>query len=125
MRLNLRFACFSSIIAYIPKNSSLLLAVFTQYSNVWYIILQVDLTEYVEKHEFVFDAVLDEDVSNDEVGTNCITFFTSVFKYCKSVPRHCLPSIYRFIVKQWNLWFQQYLIEQKQLVLLMDKRVYV
>ncbi|XP_072962075.1 kinesin-like protein KIN-13B [Typha angustifolia] len=29
--------------------------------------LKVDLTEYVEKHEFVFDAVLDEDVSNDEV----------------------------------------------------------
>ncbi|RWV82894.1 hypothetical protein GW17_00055566 [Ensete ventricosum] len=37
----------------------------------------VDLTEYLEKHEFVFDAVLDEDVSNDEVsisgncGANC------------------------------------------------------
>ena len=30
--------------------------------------LQVDLTEYVERHEFVFDAVLDEDVSNDEVS---------------------------------------------------------
>ena len=30
--------------------------------------LQVDLTEYVEKHEFVFDAVLDEDVSNHEVS---------------------------------------------------------
>ncbi|RXI05878.1 hypothetical protein DVH24_017920 [Malus domestica] len=29
--------------------------------------LQVDLTEYVERHEFVFDAVLNEDVSNDEV----------------------------------------------------------
>nr|CAB3477670.1 unnamed protein product [Digitaria exilis] len=29
--------------------------------------LKVDLTEYVERHEFVFDAVLDEDVSNDEV----------------------------------------------------------
>ncbi|CAA7410116.1 unnamed protein product [Spirodela intermedia] len=29
--------------------------------------LKVDLTEYLEKHEFVFDAVLDEDVSNDEV----------------------------------------------------------
>ncbi|XP_074345406.1 kinesin-like protein KIN-13B [Apium graveolens] len=29
--------------------------------------LKVDLTEYVEKHEFVFDAVLSEDVSNDEV----------------------------------------------------------
>lgn len=29
---------------------------------------QVDLTEYVEKHEFVFDAVLNEEVSNDEVS---------------------------------------------------------
>ncbi|XAR66988.1 Plus-end-directed kinesin ATPase [Bertholletia excelsa] len=29
--------------------------------------LKVDLTEYVEKHEFLFDAVLGEDVSNDEV----------------------------------------------------------
>ncbi|KAL0743331.1 hypothetical protein Bca4012_084844 [Brassica carinata] len=29
--------------------------------------LKVDLTAYVEKHEFCFDAVLDEDVSNDEV----------------------------------------------------------
>ena len=30
-------------------------------------VLQVDLTEYQEKHEFVFDAVLNEEVSNDEV----------------------------------------------------------
>lgn len=30
-------------------------------------MLQVDLTEYLEKHEFVFDAVLNEEVSNDEV----------------------------------------------------------
>lgn len=30
--------------------------------------VQVDLTEYVEKHGFFFDAVLDEDVSNDEVS---------------------------------------------------------
>ncbi|GAU43456.1 hypothetical protein TSUD_140930 [Trifolium subterraneum] len=29
--------------------------------------LKVDLTEYVEKHDFFFDAVLDEDVSNGEV----------------------------------------------------------
>ncbi|KAK1312514.1 Diatom spindle kinesin 1 [Acorus calamus] len=29
--------------------------------------LKVDLTEYEERHEFVFDAVLDEDVSNDDV----------------------------------------------------------
>ena len=30
-------------------------------------VLQVDLTAYVEKHDFVFDAVLDDQVSNDEV----------------------------------------------------------
>ena len=30
-------------------------------------LAQVDLTAYVEMHEFAFDAVLDEDVSNDEV----------------------------------------------------------
>nr|TKW21625.1 hypothetical protein SEVIR_4G131600v2 [Setaria viridis] len=29
--------------------------------------LKVDLTEYMERHEFVFDAVLDDDVSNDKV----------------------------------------------------------
>ncbi|MCO5593731.1 hypothetical protein L7F22_047748 [Adiantum nelumboides] len=29
--------------------------------------LKVDLTAYVEKHEFMFDAILDQDVSNDEV----------------------------------------------------------
>ncbi|VFQ66911.1 unnamed protein product [Cuscuta campestris] len=29
--------------------------------------LKVDLTQYLEKHEFVFDAVLNEEVSNDEV----------------------------------------------------------
>jgi kinesin family protein 2/24 len=31
--------------------------------------LKVDLTAYVEKHEFVFDAVLDDQVSNDEVSS--------------------------------------------------------
>lgn len=30
--------------------------------------MQVDLTEYVEKHEFTFDAVLDQNVSNDKVS---------------------------------------------------------
>ncbi|XP_062090767.1 kinesin-like protein KIN-13B [Humulus lupulus] len=34
--------------------------------------LKVDLTEYIEKHEFVFDAVLDEDVSNDEVYSESV-----------------------------------------------------
>ncbi|KAK4783937.1 hypothetical protein SAY86_018305 [Trapa natans] len=32
----------------------------------------VDLTEYLEKHEFVFDAVLNEDVSNDEVYSETV-----------------------------------------------------
>ena len=31
------------------------------------VAMQVDLTAYVEKHDFMFDAVLDEQVSNDEV----------------------------------------------------------
>lgn len=31
------------------------------------IMIKVDLTAYVEKHEFCFDAVLDEQVTNDEV----------------------------------------------------------
>ncbi|XP_041005728.1 kinesin-like protein KIN-13B isoform X1 [Juglans microcarpa x Juglans regia] len=34
--------------------------------------LKVDLTEYVEKHEFVFDAVLNEDVPNDEVYSETV-----------------------------------------------------
>ncbi|KAB1200599.1 Kinesin-13A [Morella rubra] len=34
--------------------------------------LKVDLTEYVEKHGFVFDAVLNEDVSNDEVYSETV-----------------------------------------------------
>lgn len=31
------------------------------------LFVQVDMTAYVEKHELCFDAILDEDVSNDEV----------------------------------------------------------
>ncbi|EXB37019.1 Kinesin-related protein 6 [Morus notabilis] len=42
--------------------------------------LKVDLTEYVEKHEFVFDAVLDEDVSNDEVYSESVEPLYSLFK---------------------------------------------
>ncbi|KAE8682828.1 Kinesin-13A [Hibiscus syriacus] len=34
--------------------------------------LKVDLTEYVEKHEFHFDAVLNEDVSNGEVYSETV-----------------------------------------------------
>lgn len=38
------------------------------FQNLIHLLLQVDLTEYVEKHEFVFDAVLNEGVPNDEVS---------------------------------------------------------
>uniref|UniRef100_A0A2P2JHT7 Kinesin-like protein n=1 Tax=Rhizophora mucronata TaxID=61149 RepID=A0A2P2JHT7_RHIMU len=34
--------------------------------------LKVDLTEYVEKHEFIFDAVLDADISNGEVYSETV-----------------------------------------------------
>ncbi|KAK1413895.1 hypothetical protein QVD17_29632 [Tagetes erecta] len=34
--------------------------------------VKVDLTEYVEKHGFVFDAVMDEDVTNDEVYSQTV-----------------------------------------------------
>ena len=30
-------------------------------------------------------------ISNYEVGTNCLTIFISVFKYCKFIHKHCLP----------------------------------
>ncbi|KAG6587955.1 Kinesin-like protein KIN-13B, partial [Cucurbita argyrosperma subsp. sororia] len=33
---------------------------------------KVDLTEYIEKHEFVFDAVLNEGISNDEVYSETV-----------------------------------------------------
>lgn len=33
----------------------------------FFFVGKVDLTAYVEKHEFCFDAVLDEQVTNDEV----------------------------------------------------------
>ncbi|XP_020226348.1 kinesin-like protein KIN-13A [Cajanus cajan] len=43
----------------------------TVYDNAYLTVhepkLKVDLTAYVEKHEFCFDAVLDENVTNDEV----------------------------------------------------------
>lgn len=53
--------------------------------DAWHIILQVDLTEYVEKHGFVFDAVLDEDVSNDEVINNLHTLYNCSIRYYKFI----------------------------------------
>jgi len=45
--------------------------------------VQVDLTAYVEKHEFVFDAVLDQYVSNDEVS--CKLPFLYILSTCTLV----------------------------------------
>lgn len=58
------------------------------------LIWKVDLTAYVEKHEFCFDAVLDEHVTNDEVGicsygniwkSHLIFLFFSMWKMCQHV----------------------------------------
>lgn len=47
--------------------------------------LKVDLTEYVEKHEFVFDAVLDENVSNEEVYSETVEpIVPSIFRRTKA-----------------------------------------
>ncbi|KAG9455792.1 hypothetical protein H6P81_000300 [Aristolochia fimbriata] len=47
--------------------------------------LKVDLTEYVEKHEFVFDAVLDQNVTNDEVYRETVApIVPSIFQRTKA-----------------------------------------
>jgi hypothetical protein len=54
------------------------------------VITQVDLTAYVEKHDFTFDAVLDEQVSNDEVlkissheSSSCETSFSTISHFLR------------------------------------------
>ncbi|KAK7291462.1 hypothetical protein RIF29_06627 [Crotalaria pallida] len=51
----------------IAKKEEDIITIDSNYLTVHERKLKVDLTEYVEKHEFVFDAVLNEDVSNEEV----------------------------------------------------------
>ncbi|KAJ0881702.1 putative plus-end-directed kinesin ATPase [Helianthus annuus] len=51
------------IISIDPNNSSL---------TVHESKVKVDLTEYVEKHGFVFDAVMNEDVTNDEIYSQTV-----------------------------------------------------
>lgn len=76
-------------------------------------MLQVDLTEYVEKHEFVFDAVLNEEVSNDEVITaHEVTWYFDEVNVlylweCWSFLSMCSMSYFsRCIVKLWSLLFR-------------------
>ncbi|KAK8470884.1 hypothetical protein PHAVU_003G097001 [Phaseolus vulgaris] len=49
------------------KEDDIVTAFDSAYLSVHEPKLKVDLTAYVEKHEFCFDAVLDENVTNDEV----------------------------------------------------------
>ncbi|KZV26092.1 kinesin-13A [Dorcoceras hygrometricum] len=51
----------------LAKNEEDIIETFSNSLVVHETKLKVDLTEYLEKHEFVFDAVLNEEVSNDEV----------------------------------------------------------
>ncbi|KAK7289934.1 hypothetical protein RIF29_03983 [Crotalaria pallida] len=51
----------------LAKKEDDIVTVFNAYLTVHETKLKVDLTAYVEKHEFCFDAVLDEHVANDEV----------------------------------------------------------
>ncbi|XP_020202819.1 kinesin-like protein KIN-13B [Cajanus cajan] len=51
----------------LTKNEEDIIETYSNSLTVHETKLKVDLTQYVEKHEFVFDAVLNEEVTNDEV----------------------------------------------------------
>ncbi|KAK7271913.1 hypothetical protein RJT34_28183 [Clitoria ternatea] len=51
----------------LTKNEEDIIETYSNCLTVHETKLKVDLTQYVEKHEFVFDAVLNEEVTNDEV----------------------------------------------------------
>lgn len=68
---------------------------------------KVDLTAYVEKHEFCFDAVLDEHVTNDEVRhlLSKIKLYCCflIWRTCFS----CLDIIYWPLCYRWYLRFME------------------
>ncbi|TKY48166.1 Kinesin-13A protein [Spatholobus suberectus] len=51
----------------LAKNEEDIIETYSNSLTVHETKLKVDLTQYVEKHEFIFDAVLNEEVTNDEV----------------------------------------------------------
>jgi hypothetical protein len=63
--------CYFVNMRAVPKLSGLGVQSITYLTQNTNFDLQVDLTAYVEKHDFVFDAILDERVSNDEVSLHC------------------------------------------------------
>jgi kinesin family protein 2/24 len=74
--------------------------------------VKVDLTAYVEKHEFVFDAVLDQYVSNDEVyRTTVEPIVPTIFQRTKATcfaygqtGKHDRTSLLNLIMP-CSLWF--------------------
>lgn len=62
----------------------------------------MDLTAYVEKHEFVFDAVLNQQVSNDEVRTlyfgRCTLFKYKIIRPFTN-PNSLVVQVYRSTVE--------------------------
>lgn len=96
----------------------------------------MDLTAYVEKHGFCFDAVLDEDVTNDEVivlhlGLRlCILPFYRGYKHLNIMEFLLMTFIYSRLVilgrcteKQFSQSFQSSFKEQRQHALHMAKQV--
>ena len=67
-------------------------------------MLKVDLTAYVEKHEFCFDAVLNEHVTNDEVTVLILQI--EVVNCCCSGTL----SSHEFYCKSWYISFLVFMI---------------
>jgi hypothetical protein len=78
----------------------------------------VDLTAYVEKHEFVFDAVLDQYVSNDEVyRTTVEPIVPTIFQRTKATcfaygqtGKHDRTYLLHLIVPCWLCYFTKLLL---------------
>jgi len=58
----------------------------------------VDLTRYVEKHEFVFDAVLNEEVTNDEVTIVYINVKCSVERNDRQHVLYPYVTLFKFFL---------------------------
>jgi len=83
----------------------------------------VDLTAYVEKHEFVFDAVLDQYVSNDEVSCKLPVHFEYMyFGDFGSDANDDDAGHHRCIVQQWSQLYPQSFSAQRQHALHMGKQ---
>ena len=113
MRLNLRFA-FSSIA--IPDDN-------LENLNIWHMIHRLTLLN-MSKSMSLYSMLSQMKMFQ---MMRCLHIANSLLLVVVLYihPQSCFYPTYRFIVKQWSLWFLQFLIEQKQLVLLMDKPVHV